>query len=467
MPPAERSDPEGRSRSWSLVGRLTGGVVLIALLSFGAQAWVLSLWLKPVAAESAGAAAEQAVLARTALEAVPPAARAALALKLSTGQVTVSEAEPEDGDGPPLPPLPEFKPVVDLLRHAGIDARFRHSPGHRGPGGALVFRLPVDGQTWWLTHRLQPQPTALTGTLTVWLVLLAVVTLSALLVSVRLIARPLGELARALAAQQGTLRPLPLRSDASAELQALIQAFNRLAHQTAAAAQARQQLLAGVSHDLRTPLARLRLRVETQCEPALADALTADLLALERIVNQFLAYVQGDSAGAALGEPVPLIHSVRTVLQRYVDVEPPLQLDLDDIEQPAPDLAVQRLLANLIDNALAYGGTPVGVTLKATDEGAELRVSDAGRGMSDEEFQRAQQPFVRLTRTRSELGHCGLGLAIVAQVARQLGGTLRTERESNGHFTIALTFAHATQLPATDPASPVGRRAAPSGGSER
>jgi len=423
-------------RSWSLVGRLTGGVVLIALMSFAAQALVLSLWLKPVAAESAAAAAEQALLVRTALQAAPVAERPALARRLSAPHATVSAVEPPDGDGKPLPPLPEFRPVEEMLQREGIEARLEP---HRPEGGAIVFRLPVDGQAWWLVRHFQPPPTALTGTLTVWLVLLAVVTLSALLVSVRLIARPIGEMARALAAQQGTLRPLPLRGDASAELQALIEAFNHLAHQTAAAAQARQQLLAGVSHDLRTPLARLRLRAETQCEPALADALTADLLALERIVNQFLAYVQGDT-GAALGEPVPLIDSVRTVLHRYVDIQPPLVLALDEVEQPAPDLAAQRLLANLIDNALAYGGAPVAVTLCATAEGAELRVSDGGPGMSEEEFQRAQQPFVRLTRTRSELGHCGLGLAIVAQVARQLGGRLQLRREDDGRFAIALAL---------------------------
>lgn len=421
-------------RSWSLVGRLTGGVVLIALLSFAAQGLVLALWLKPVAAESAAAAADQALLVRTALLAVPASERAALAGRLASDQTVVTAAEPDE-DGPPLPPAAEFHAIEQRLRAAGIEAHLARRPA---PGGTLVFRLPVDGQVWWLLHRAQPQPSALTGTVTVWLVLLAGMTLSALLVSVRLIARPLGDLARALAAQQDTLRPLPLRDDASAELRALIAAFNRLAHQAAATAQARQQLLAGVSHDLRTPLARLRLRAETQCEPALADALTADLLALERIVNQFLAYVQGDSASAALGEPVPLIQSVRTVLQRYADVEPPLLLDLEALEQPAPDLAVQRLLANLIDNALAYGGAPVGVALKATPQGAVLSVSDAGRGMSDEEFQRAQLPFVRLTRTRSELGHCGLGLAIVAQVARQLGGTLRCEREAGGRFSIAL-----------------------------
>ena len=424
------------ARSWSLVSRLTGGVVLIALLSFAAQALVLGLWLRPVMAETAAAAADQALQLRTALQAVPAEQRDVLAQRLSTPLATLSREETAGEDAEPLPPGPEFDAVAQLLQREDVRVRLEH----RSPdGGAFVFRLRVDGQNWWLARAIQPPPSALRGTLTVWLVLLAVVTLGALLVSVRLIARPIGALAEALSAQQGALRPLPLRGDASAELQALIEAFNELAHQNAAAAHARQQLLAGVSHDLRTPLARLRLRAETQCEPPVADALTADLLALERIVNQFLAYVQGDGL-AALGEPVPLAETVRATVARYAEAAEPVRLQLDELQQAAPDLAVQRLLANLIDNALAYGRGPVDVALRSTAEGAELQVTDGGPGMSDTDFERAQQPFVRLTRTRSELGHCGLGLAIVAQVARQLGGRLSAQRGADGRFGIVFTL---------------------------
>ena len=118
-------------------------------------------------------------------------------------------------------------------------------------------------------------------------------------------------------------------------------------------------------------------------------------------------------------------------------------LDLSAMAVPepwAPDLAVQRLLANLVDNALAYGRAPVGVSLRSGAAGTALCISDGGPGMNDEDFQRAQQPFVRLTRTRSELGHCGLGLAIVAQMARQLGGSLHTVRGADGRFGITLSL---------------------------
>ena len=432
----------GPRRPWSLVRRLTGGVALIAVFAFGAQAVVLSLWLSPVAEDMAGLAAEQAVAAQAALEAVPPEQRQRLASGLSSGRVRVTAEAPPGAEA-----LMQTQPTPGeadntLPRRSGvvIEARFQ---GRVGETFAAIFRLPVDGQVWWLVREYSAAQGAVSGTLAVWLLMLAVATVGALLVSVRLIARPISRLADEITQQtsqhHAQLVPLPERPESSAELQSLVRAFNGLAHQVSTAAQARQQLLAGVSHDLRTPLARLRLRAETQCESAVADALTADLHALGRIVDQFLAYVQGDG-GAALGVPEPLDRTVRDVVLRYAPGGQAVSAHIEPVAMALPDLVVQRLLTNLIDNALAYGQAPVEVTLQATAEGAELRVADHGAGMSAADFERAQQPFVRLTSARSELGHCGLGLAIVAQMARQLGGRLRAQRDAEGRFEIVLSL---------------------------
>jgi two-component system, OmpR family, osmolarity sensor histidine kinase EnvZ len=437
-------------RQWSLVRRLTGGVALIALLAFAAQAIVLWLWLAPVADDLAGIAAEQAVMAQAALQAVPPAKRAALAERMTAGGVLVTaERPPSSRVITELPPLHDNDGAGPAPQRS-IVIQFQGRPGE---DFAATFRLPVDGEEWWLTREYRAARGAVSGTLVVWLLMLALATLGALLVSVQLIARPFGRLAAQISRQQGLLRPLPENHDGSAELQALVQAFNTLALQVMEAAHTRQQLLAGVSHDLRTPLARLRLRAETQCEPEVADALTADLRALERIVDQFLAYVQGDSAAATgavantvFGKTEPLHQVVRDVVALYADGPQRVSCEVEDIELPVPDLALQRLLANLIDNALAYGRAPVQVQLRARPVaqggGCELRVMDDGEGMTEEEFQRAQAPFVRLTGARNQLGHCGLGLAIVAQMARQLGGKLHTVRDADGRFGIVL------QLPA-------------------
>ena len=424
-------------RSWSLVRRLTGGVALIAVLAFGAQAVVLGLWLSPVADDMAGIAAEQALAAQAALEAVPPEQRARLAAQMSSGRVRVS-AEPPPGAEAIMQMQPPPEPVAAGHSAPVIEVRFE---GRVGETFAAIFRIPVGDEVWWLAREYSAAQGAVSGTLAVWLLMLAVATVGALLVSVRLIARPISRLVDQITQQtsqhHAQLVPLPERPDSSAELQSLVRAFNGLANQVSGAAQARQQLLAGVSHDLRTPLARLRLRAETQCDPAVAEALTADLHALGRIVDQFLAYVQGDG-GVALGVPEPLERTVHETVLRYADSGQAVSAHIEPVGQAAPDLLVQRLLTNLIDNALAYGQAPVEVSLRATPEGAELRVTDQGPGMSSEDFDRAQQPFVRLTSARSELGHCGLGLAIVAQMGRALGGRLRALRDGEGRFAIAL-----------------------------
>ncbi|MDP3614638.1 MAG: ATP-binding protein, partial [Rubrivivax sp.] len=354
-------------------------------------------------------------------------------------RLQVSRSEPEGVHAMVPPPPPGMQALAEQLAAQGIEV-FPLRPA--SPRAAIAFRLTVDQEDWWVLRTVEGPSGAVSGTLLAWSAVLALATMGALLVSVRLIARPIGQLAQEIGAQggqQGRLQPLPLRSQDSVEIQSLVHAFNALAHQLSQGAQTRQQLLAGVSHDLRTPLARLRLRAETQCEGALSEALLTDLLALEHIVSQFLAYVQGDSEPFS-GPQRPLNAVVHREVQRQVDAGHVLQADLQDLSQPVPELALSRLLGNLIDNARLHGGPPVSVQLRATAAGAAVRVSDGGPGMNASEFERAQQPFVRLTHTRATLGHCGLGLAIVAQLTHQLGGTLQADTSDDGRFGITLTL---------------------------
>jgi two-component system osmolarity sensor histidine kinase EnvZ len=427
--------PAATPRRWSLVSRLTGGVALIAVLAFVSQALVLDFWLRPLLDELAAGMATHARSLQTALQAVPAAERPALARRLSTDRVLVEpEAPPgEEGEGM------HDDLALQLLEHLGPQAQVRRDPRPE-PAFGLVVGLPVDGQRWWFAFAAVPPRAAIVGTVLFWLAALMVLTLAAQWLSLRFIARPIGRLAEQIGSQRGPLRPIAEGRHASDELRALVRAFNGLVQAVEAGQATRQQLLAGVSHDLRTPLARLRLRAETQCEGAVADALLADLLSLERIVDQFLAFVQGDR-GQRFGRSAPLAATVAGVVRRYADDGRPVQARLAALAQDAPDTAVQRLLGNLIDNALAYGQPPVQVelALAADGDGAVLRVLDQGLGMSQAEFELAQQPFVRLSAARSDLGHCGLGLAIVAQIARQGGGELRLARAA-GAFGIEVTL---------------------------
>jgi len=422
-------------RPWSLVRRLTGGVALIAVLAFVSQALVLDLWLRPLLDRLADETAAHALTIRIALAEAPAAMRDHLAAQLSNGRVEVNRIEPGDEPGFPGPP-------------GGIDERLRQRLGADtqvfgapGPQESIVVGLPVDGQTWWLRFAAGVPRAALLDTVVLWLALLAGLTLSALLLSVRFIARPIGRLAEQIAGQRGKLSKLDEDPRASEEMRRVVRAFNALVQTIDDAGAVRQQLLAGVSHDLRTPLARLRLRAETQCEPAVADAMGTDLASLERIVDQFLAYVQGDHAPRA-GRPAPLSVTVAELVERYAAEGAPVSARIGALGPTLPDLAVQRLLGNLVDNALAYGQAPVCVELTESGGTTALRVFDQGVGMSEAEFALAQQPFVRLSATRSDLGHCGLGLAIVAQIARHWQGELRLARLAGG-FGIEVTIPRA------------------------
>lgn len=183
-------------------------------------------------------------------------------------------------------------------------------------------------------------------------------------------------------------------------------------------------LLAGMAHDLRTPLARLRLRAELACPQEVSLAMEEDFQAVTHLIDQILGYAQGCMAPAA-GGPQPLAKLVDQTVRRYDQGRDVRVQRLDACEAQVPSLSMQRALANLIDNALAHGAGPVQVELHAVADGAQVMVFDQGQGLDAEQWVRASQPFVRLGPVPGlgpSLRHCGLGLAIVAQMAHQLGG---------------------------------------------
>jgi two-component system osmolarity sensor histidine kinase EnvZ len=340
-------------------------------------------------------------------------------------------------------------PQLALLGH---DARLSRSTDD---AFYSILEWTLDDQCWSLAHS---RPPALANGWVPLLSLAVLVTLTigfGLLFGVQGIARPLSSLASQISAQRSGLREIPPDRNAGTELRQITAAFNALVQSVEEAQRTREHLLAGLSHDLRTPLARLRLRIETQCDEPVSAALLRDADAMGRIIDQFLAYIQGD-AHLQLGLNAPLSETVQQVVSGYVDQAVRMQIDHGDrtygshgeqdddfITDEAPDLAVSRLLSNLIDNAIAYGAPPVVVRLSKTDSEVQLAVTDHGRGLSRSQFTSALQPFVRLGEQNNAVGHCGLGLAIVAQIARQLGGRLESSRQGD-------TFSIAVVLPRTE-----------------
>jgi two-component system osmolarity sensor histidine kinase EnvZ len=462
----------------SLVGRVTLLVAVVTLVSLAQDVLVLrALLFKPLSQEMTALLVSEARMALAVLERTPMADRTAVAERLSTPPLRIQQCVA--AVAPPARPamLDGSKPVNaatrQLAQHSawipgtddeatidepqlallGHDARLSKS---NDDAFYSILEWTLDGQCWSLAHS---RPPALSNGWVPLLSLAVLVTLTigfGLLFGVKGIARPLSSLANQISAQRSGLREIPPDRHAGTELRQITAAFNALVQSVEEAQRTREHLLAGLSHDLRTPLARLRLRIETQCDEPVSAALLRDADAMGRIIDQFLAYIQGD-AHLQLGLNAPLTETVQQVVSGYVDQAVRVQIDEGDastsaggdesddalITDEAPDLAVSRLLSNLIDNALAYGAPPVVVRLSKSATEVQLAVTDHGRGLSRSQFASALQPFVRLGEQNNAVGHCGLGLAIVAQIARQLGGRLESSRQGD-------TFSIALVLPRTE-----------------
>jgi two-component system, OmpR family, osmolarity sensor histidine kinase EnvZ len=418
-------------RPRSLTGRVTLLVTAVFVIAFVAQVVVLQWQFFSMATTGVfHATTGRAQVGVRLMQQATPAERTAVAASLGTANYKVTLTPPAY-KAEQLLDEPEM--LAKVREQLGSEARLMF--GGDELLNIVAIGVPIDGQAWWFIQDLGPPP-SLPFVLLLVLAMLAVAAGVGLLFGARVLARPLLQLAQDIGHRQSLLRAIEIGRGDSTELQRIKQAFNELVHSVARSHETRQQLLAGVSHDLRTPLTRLRLRLETQTDGPPPAEMLADLDGLERIVNQFLAYVHGQS-DAASGRLVPMSDMVEQIVAQY----PPSQVrgTIAPLDSTVPEMAMQRLLGNLIDNALDHGAAPVRVHLHAGSDGAAvMTVYDSGPGMSPDEFLHAQQPFVRLDSGRNANGHCGLGLAIVAQVADQLGGRLGVAHDAQRGFGISV-----------------------------
>jgi two-component system osmolarity sensor histidine kinase EnvZ len=256
----------------------------------------------------------------------------------------------------------------------------------------------------------------------------------------RLLTRPLRELAtRAPDLVLGKSRSLP---GGPWEVRRLARSLEAAAQRRASADRERELLLAGISHDLRAPLARLRLRAQMAGSEAQVEA---DLDELAAIVDSFIGFVRDGR-----DEPVRIValdEWLAEVVQAYrgrgVEFEPPDEAGCLAGIRP---LALRRAVVNLIENALEHGSAPVTVTLAGDDGAVRIEVADAGPGLPEPHLESALQPFETFDHSRG-VRHGGLGLATVERIARAHGGSLELLNRAAGGLRCVLT------LPAGEAAS--------------
>lgn len=244
------------------------------------------------------------------------------------------------------------------------------------------------------------------------------------------IQRPLKRLGRALEAVGQPRGSVKLPVAGAGETRVLAERFNAMVDRLANYEEDRSTMLAGVAHDLRTPMTRLRLLVELE-QGGRAGEMMRNLDDVDRIVEQFLIYARGADDEAP--EERDLCLFVDEVVASYAAVGVAAACAVDGGVRAAVRAgALRRALINLVENALEYGAAPV-VVRTAVDGGAVcIAVEDGGSGIPPDQIERALRPFTRIDPSRGGKGHCGLGLVIAARVVEAHGGSLRLANRAGG-----------------------------------
>ncbi|MGL4404872.1 MAG: ATP-binding protein [Notoacmeibacter sp.] len=241
---------------------------------------------------------------------------------------------------------------------------------------------------------------------------------------VRWIAKPLSTFAAAAGnLYRGTETSL-VEETGPVEVKALATAFNDMQRRITRLIDDRTHALAAVSHDLRTPLTRLRLRNEDIEDPEARAAISGDLDTMERMIDQTLSFLRGNRTGE-MHQPVDLVAIIQTIVDHHADLGEKIEFNsTHSLVIQGQHMGLKRCLENIIGNAVKYG-VAANVSISQENGVAVVCVKDSGPGIDEIDKQRVFEPFTRLEDSRnSETGGFGLGLAIAKQIAEAHGGSI-------------------------------------------
>lgn len=416
--------------------------LLLALLILLTTAAWLSLFRYLEAAPRARDTAQLAVstvnLVRASLLAAATDKRPRLFEELGSREgIRLLPAEAEDR----LESLPDtrFHRLLQRELTAGLGPHTRIAARVNGESGFWIsFRLDEgDDDEFWLILPRERAARNVAGHLLGWALLAVILALLVAWLIASRISRPLRAMAAAAEVVGRGQTPPPLAESGAEEMRRLAGAFNAMASSLERHEKDRSEVLAGISHDLRTPLTRLRLEAEMSIDNENArQGVIADIEEMEAVISQFMDYARHESGEAAV--PTDLTALLRDIGERKTAAGRQLHLQLADL--PPLELrpkALARAVSNLIDNAVKYGGGEV--WLRATADADDIRIDivDRGPGIPPEEAERLKRPFTRLDAARGGAGSTGLGLAIVDRIARLHGGRFDLLPNADGGGLIA------------------------------
>jgi two-component system, OmpR family, osmolarity sensor histidine kinase EnvZ len=414
--------------------------LLALLLAGGVFAWVQTLRaleFEPRAVRDAQQTAGLVNLSRTALRTVDAINRVAL-VKTMSGQNTVRVLPREPADSWEPYATDRFSQSVtdELKSRLGPDAVVARSVNGRA---GMWVGFSIDRDRYWLqTETAQAGPLS-NSTWFVWVGIALLATLVGSVVIARLINRPLRDLSFAASRiREGDLDSRLDENTLTSEIREVNRGFNRMARELAKVEEDRAVMLAGISHDLRTPLARLRLETEMSVSNEEAKRnMALDIEQLDAIIDKFMDYAR---PGDTEMRPVHLSHLIDREAAPFRD---PKEIRITsrvaiDLAVMADDTELGRVFSNLFENARRYGRSTytgiavVTVTHARTGPWVIVTVRDQGPGVAPEKLSQLTTPFFRGDAARTAATGAGLGLAIVEKSLQRMGGTLELANAPDG-----------------------------------
>lgn len=334
----------------------------------------------------------------------------------------LAHSEEVDGWGPPAGVLPPMRHM--MMRHRGAPIS----------GYSFIVQIKLTGSQWaGFAYHLPDELAAWPWDLLAGLLILLAAVLLVSFFAVRWLTRPLSDLSKAADRLGKDIGHAPLEEQGPTEVRSAARAFNTMQKRVARFVEERTRILTAVSHDLKTPITRMRLRAEKIESPELRSKFENDLQDMQTLVQSSLDFMRG----MALQEKTQLIDMDALLDSLTEDAQDMGQhvsvKGSSGLPYSGKPLALKRCLGNLLDNALRYGDD-VSVVVENSPVLLTITVGDRGPGLPDKLLERAFEPFFRAEPSRNaKTGGTGLGLSIARNIARGHGGDLvLRNRKSSG-----------------------------------
>ena len=423
---------------------LFGRIALILFVGLAA-AHLLSFWFVVMERGMALRGVMVSYLARDVassvamLERLPAAERADWLPRLARHNYRFRLARPDSPEGSDAALA---APVARAVAAALEPARPVHIHTAPQASGALRLSLQLaDGAP--LSIDIEPPQ----GGVSAWLIAVLALQLALLAtmswLAVRLATRPLQQLADAADAMTPAQPIAALPLTGPREVVRAAAAFNTMQERIRAHLDERMRILAAVSHDLQTPITRLRLRADLLDDETLRTKLQADLAQMQALVEEGLAYARSAQAVQEPTQRIDLQAFLDSLVADYADAGQPVRWQGEALGTwTTRPQALRRTLTNLVDNALKFAGAAEVVATREGDDAVVIRVLDRGPGIPEDQLDAVLQPFYRVEGSRSrETGGTGLGLAIAKQLSEALHAELALVPRAGGGLEAKLVLA--------------------------